>query len=121
MREIMALVENTIPRVLYHATYAPYLPSIEDHGIGGKPGLKNYDASEDGIVYLATSRNVAVSYAEVSEEVPEAFLEQIVVLAVAVSDLDPSKLAADRNVHMDEPEHGQTFEYHGVIKHFRVL
>lgn len=109
------------PQILYHATYAPYLVSIREHGIGGQSGIKNYEDSENGIVYLATDRNIAISYAETSEQVPEDFLENIVVLSVNLASLDASKLRIDRNVQTENPEQNQTFEYHGVIRQFEVL
>lgn len=97
---------------LYHATYRPLLKSIEKHGLGGSGAVAKWEDSEPGVVYLATSPEVAESYAESSEIVPEEWLDEIVILSVPVSMLDATKLHVDRNV---QDNSGDTLEYHGVI------
>lgn len=95
---------------LYHATYEPLLDSIMASGLG-TTSKTNWEDSKPGVVYLARDPNVARSYAETSEKVPEEWLDQITVLKIRVSDLDPGKLFSDENVIDD---HG-TLEYHGTI------
>ena len=104
--------EDTTPQVLYHATYRPLLKSIKQHGLGGDKAQAKWEDSKPGVVYLATDPNVAESYAESSDVVPDEWLDQIVVLKVNASQLDQSKLKLDRNVLDNE---GDTLEYHGVI------
>ena len=99
--------------VLYHATYAPLLQSIQQNGLGG-PGSETtqWDDSVPGVVYLATDPDIAESYAESSDIVDEDWLDEIVILAVRIDNLDRSKLQIDQNVLDNE---GDTLEYHGII------
>ena len=97
---------------LYHATYRPLLKSIKAHGLGGDRAQAKWEDSKPGVVYLALDPNVAESYAESSNVVPEDWLDQIVILKIAASKLDKSRLFVDQNVQDNE---GDTLEYHGVI------
>jgi hypothetical protein len=106
------LDESSTPSILYHATYRPLLKSIKQHGLGGDKAQAKWEDSKPGVVYLATDPNVAESYAESSDVVPDEWLDQIVVLKVNASQLDQSKLKLDRNVIDNQ---GDTLEYHGVI------
>ena len=99
-------------RNLYHATYRPLLDSIKKHGLGATK-RQNYADSKQGVVYLARNPDVAMSYAETSEAVPDEWLNQIVVLKINTTQLDPNKLFIDRNVQDND---GTTLEYRGVIK-----
>lgn len=103
--------------MMYHATYRPYLASIQAWGLGGAPEEvpRNYEDSQAGLVYLATTRDVAVSYAETSDVVPVAWLDDIVVLSIDVGQLNTADLHPDRNVRLDDTQEPQTYEYHGVI------
>lgn len=97
---------------LYHATYKPRLKKIMAHGLGGAPKIKrNWSDSKEGVVYLAYDPNVAESYAETAEEVPESYLDQIIILKIDINQLDKEKLTRDENVIDGE----DTLEYHGVI------
>lgn len=101
--------------MLYHATYACYLQSILDEGLGAKQP-KNWDFSEDGRVYFAYDRDVAESFAEISEEAPSEVLKSgIVILVVNEADLDGNKFYPDRNMLMDEEENAVSIAYQGVI------
>lgn len=102
---------------MYHATYQPHLASILEWGLGGAPAAppRNYPDSRPGVVYLATSADLARSYAETSDEVPDEWLDAIVVLAVDTAQLDPKALAPDSNVRRSVNETPETFEYQGVI------
>ena len=100
-----------IPSVLYHATYKPRLKSIKLKGLGAG-GKRNWEDSQRGVVYLALDPNVAESYAETSDMVPEEWLDQIVILKISTAGLDPNKFGIDSNV---QDNSGDTVEYHGVI------
>jgi hypothetical protein len=102
---------------LYHATYRPLLKSIEEHGLGGSGAVAKWEDSVRGVVYLASSPEVAESYAESSDLVPEKWLDEIVILRIPVSSLDESKLHIDRNV---QDNSGDTLEYHGVIPYTNI-
>ncbi len=101
---------NENEEFLYHATYKPLMSSIKTKGLGAT-GRTNWEDSKPGVVYLACDPDVAESYAETSERVPEEWLEQIVVLKTRTSDLEQEKLFSDENV-IDGQD---TVEYHGVI------
>ena len=104
--------ENVNPQILYHATYRPLLKSIKQHGLGGDKAQAKWEDSKPGVVYLSTDPDVAESYAESSDVVPEEWLDTIVILKIDASKLDQSKLMTDQNV-LDNS--GDTLEYHGVI------
>jgi hypothetical protein len=110
-------VNLTVPRILYHATYQPLLKSILDSGLGSAKARKNWEGSVPGVVCLADDKDVAESYAEISELVPEAWIDQIVILKVDTVGLDKSLFFVDRN-NQDE----NTVEYRGVIppKHLTI-
>ena len=101
-----------VPSVLYHATYRPLLKSIKQHGLGGDKAQAKWEDSKPGVVYLALDPNVAESYAETSEAVPNEWLDEIVILKISTAGLNLSKLKVDANV-IDNA--GDTLEYHGVI------
>lgn len=96
---------------LYHATYRPLLKSIQDKGLGNTTQSQWTD-SQPGVVYLARDSEVARSYAEAAESVPEEWLDQIVLFKINLADLDPKLLHVDRNV---QDNTGDTLEYHAVI------
>lgn len=102
---------------LYHATYRAYLGSILTHGLGGAspPVPANYEDSEAGVVYLADCPEVARSYAESAEHVPEAWLDDIVVMRVRSASLEPGRLSPDANVRCEPDEPVSTFAYRGVV------
>jgi len=108
------VTENTsnLPQYLYHATYRPLLKSIKKTGLGGSGAQAKWEDSKPGVTYLALDPNVAESYAETSDVVPEEWLDEIIILKISTSGLDTSKLHTDRNVQDNE---GDTLEYHGVI------
>lgn len=100
-----------LPDILFHATYEPRLKSIQEHGLGATD-LKNWDDSKFGVVYLAVSSDVARSYAETSDMVPEDWLDTIVVLRINTALIDRDRLAIDGNVLDND---GDTLQYEGVI------
>ena len=103
---------NNVPLTLYHATYSPLLKSINQHGLGGDKAQPNWEDSKPGVVYLALDKNVAKSYAEASDVVPDDWIDKIVILKIATAGLDPNKFNIDSNVQDNE---GDTLEYHGII------
>ena len=120
---------SRIPSILYHATYRPYLDSILKKGLQSGISPANWEFSEN-VVYLSSDIDEAISYTETSDIVPEDYLDQIVILAIDVSQLDVSKLVIDENVlynmpldtstednirNKNIPDKESLFEYHGVI------
>lgn len=61
---------------------------------------------------MADSPEYAESFAEISEEVPEEWTDDIIILQIKTKDLDISKIQIDRN--NDDVEY-PTYEYHGII------
>lgn len=105
--------ENSIQSpYLYHATYKPLLKKIKEHGLDTRMSKKAWEDSIPGYVYLALEPDVAFSYAESSDEVPEEWIDKIIVLKINRESLDQSKLFIDQNVIDNE---GDTLEYRGVI------
>ena len=102
--------------VLYHATYKPLLKSIQKNGLGGSGAQTNWEDSKPGVVYLAKDPDVAYSYAETNDVVPDSWLDQIVILTIPINNLNLNKLHNDENVIDDD----STFEYHGIIKNFTI-
>lgn len=96
---------------LYHATYTPLLDSIKKTGLGGTTQTY-WEDSKPGTVYLSIDKDVAISYAEANENIPEDWLDQIVVLIIPFDKLDPDYLEIDQNVQDNE---GVTLEYHKII------
>ena len=111
---------DEFPEKLYHATYRPLLDEILHYGLipGGKD-IQNFDWSNK-FVYLAEEPENAISFVETSENenIPEEWLEQIVVIEIDVSKLDLSKMSPDENWNPSTGE-GETgyhsFQYNGVI------
>lgn len=101
---------------LYHATYKPLLKNIQARGLGGSGAQTQYPDSKPGVVYLAKDPEVAISHAETNDIVPDEWIDNIVVLAVDIDNLDPDKLHDDENIIDDY----STMEYHGVIKNFSL-
>jgi hypothetical protein len=112
IRLIDLLKESTSLDILYHATYKPLLKKIQADGLDTTKSKKAWEDSKPGLVYLAKDIDVAGSYAEASEMVPDSYIDNIVVLHIDESKLDPNKLSTDTNVQDNE---GDTLEYAGVI------
>ena len=96
-------------KVVYHATYKPYWEEIKKEGFI-KPGKHSNWGDEfktKNNIYLSKDYYNALSYAETAEEVPEEFLDQIVVL-----EIDADKLDVD---HLD-PDHNQVYDYDGEVQ-----
>lgn len=103
------IIEASDP--LYHATYRPFLDSIRKNGLGGKGAQTQWEDSKPGYVYLAKDPEVAMSHAEANEEVPDEYIDNIVVLKIDTNKLDPNNLEDDPNIIEDD----STLAYKGVI------
>lgn len=112
------LQEANVPSILYHATYKPLLAKIKQDGLDTTKSKKAWEDSKPGLVYLATDIDVAGSYAEASEMVPDSYIDNIVILHIDTSKLDPTKLSIDKNVQDNE---GDTLEYSGVIPYSAII
>jgi cytidylate kinase len=106
-----SLFENAVTPMLYHATYKPFLNSIMKNGLGGSGAQTQWEDSKPGYVYLAKDPVVAVSHAEANEEVPDEYIDDIVVLSIDASQLDQDNLENDPNVMDDD----STLAYKGII------
>lgn len=100
------------PASLYHATYKPLVLKIKTEGLGGNSAKANWPDSKKGVTYWAKSADIAYSYAETSESVPEDWLDQIVVFECKIENFDLKKLFLDPNVIENDDA---TFEYHGIM------
>ena len=109
---------------LYHATYRPYWEEIQKDGfISGGKHCNWQDLSKANLIYLARDPEVAYSYCETSDSVPEEFLDQIVVLQIDINKLNIDSLNIDENVSYsydgptdpDYPDTWQEFQYEEKI------
>ena len=103
--------EKILDTNFYHATYRPLMDNIIKKGLGAT-AKTNWEDSKPGVVYLASDRNVAESYAETSDNVPDEWLDDIIIIKIPSSSLDKSKIFKDENVRNND---NTTIEYHGVI------
>lgn len=98
---------------LYHATYKPYWEEIQRTGfiVPGKHSnwpdmFKTYR-----YIYLSTDYDNAYSYAETAENVPEEYLNQIVVLEIDADKLDIDHINADENqIYDSDEDEGRSIE-----------
>ena len=100
------------PQKLYHATYKALLPKIKEEGLGGVSSKPNWEDSKSGVTYWAISDDIAFSYAESSELVPEEWLDEIIIFECDINNFDLSKLFIDKNVIDND---NITFEYHSIM------
>ena len=111
-----SLNEDINKKYLYHATYKQFLKSIKEKGLGNTNRRMWSDSKGRGVVYLASNYDEAYSYAETAEwlddrEDADDYVDNIIVFAIDVNELDKNKLFKDENV-LDGTT---TFEYHGII------
>lgn len=100
------------PNKLYHATYKALIPKIKSEGLGGKSAKPNWEDSKPGVTYWAKTEDIAYSYTETSENVPEEWLDEIIVFECAIENFDLSQLFIDKNVIENDDA---TFEYHKIM------
>lgn len=98
-------LSEMISGVYYHATYKPLLDSIMKNGLNNRISKKSWQGSGN-YVYLSTDKNVAESYAETSDVVPEEWLDQIIILKIDGNGLKKDKLSTDKN-----NKQGDTLQY----------
>jgi len=110
--KLKEILSNNI--FLYHATYKQYLDSIKKNGLNSELSKKNWEDSKKGYIYLATSKDIAISYAESSNSVPEEWLDEIIVLKINLKNLNKEKIESDSNV-IDSKNKNDTLQYKGVI------
>lgn len=119
LRDILQVKESVnVPPIVYHATYKPLFSKIKQNGLDTTKSKKAWEDSKPGLVYLATDIDVAGSYAEASEMVPDSYIDNIIVLHIDTSKLDLSKLSIDKNVQDND---GDTLEYNGVIPYDAIV
>jgi len=103
-----------VPDTFYHATYNALLPEIKKKGLDTRKVDLAWEDSKAGVVYLANDLDVAGSYAEAAEEMPDEIYDSgIVVLHIPSKALDLKKLHDDSNVRSGGAS--DTYEYHGQI------
>lgn len=107
-----------LPTKFYHATYKQKLANIKRFGLDNTRTIKAWDDSKTGTVYMCTDPNVAASYAEASDRVPDHYLDNIVILHIDTTKLDLDKLNLDENI-LDNK--GDSLEYNGVIPYSSIL
>jgi hypothetical protein len=108
--------KGIMSELLYHATFVSRLGSIKKLGLGGKQ-LKAWSFSIDGVVCFSDDPWVAMSYAEIADEISdEEYNTGIVVLAVNKGDLDTSLLSVDEN-----NSDGDTLQYAGIVPASKLL
>ena len=109
--ELLKTMNEAVIPMLYHATYKPFLDSIMKNGLGGSGAQTQWEDSKPGYVYLAKDPEVAISHAEANDEVPDEYIDNIVVLSIDASQLDSDNLEDDLNVIDDD----STLAYKGII------
>ena len=100
--------------ILYHATFRSKLRRIKDEGL--QPNKKkSWDISETGPVYLCEDAEMAFSFCECAEDVPDSVYESgIVVFAVNTSNLNHASLKIDQNIK-DQSNGSRCFTYSKAI------
>jgi len=114
--KLRRLLENKLPRYFYHATYKELIPSIKKKGLTSTIAKKSWSFSGN-YVYLSGDEFAAESYAEIADNVPEEWVDNIVVLEIPSKVLDPNKLDIDENNKSRD-----TWQYAGAIpwKYIRI-
>ena len=112
-------LEYSEGKYLYHATFIAFDKSIRSRGLRKNTEHKNWEDSKK-VVYLATSADIALSYAETAEDVSDEIYDSgIIIYQVEVKNLDDKKIKGDRAVRGSS---GDTIEYHADIpsRHLKV-
>lgn len=94
--KLRELLENVESEYLYHSTYRQLIPSIKRQGLNPNISKKSWSFSGN-YVYLSPDKDVAESYAETSDNVPEEYLDNIITLRVNRKDLNKNSLSVDEN------------------------
>ena len=111
-------LKEPLPPFLYHATFDALAREIETDGlIPNGRHFKNFEDIPWG-VYLTNDWGFAGSMVECSENknVPEDWWDEIVVIMIDTSKLDPVKFDRDPNVNIsDGDESVRSYIYKGMI------
>lgn len=102
-------LNEMVSKNYYHATYKPYLDSILKKGLTKSIAKKSWKGSGN-YVYLSINPDVAESYAETTDDVPEEFLDNIVVLKIDGDKLKRNLLQTD-----EKNKSGDTIQYNDDI------
>lgn len=73
--KLFEVVKKIKTEYLYHATYKPLLDSIKKDGLRPKVSNKSWNISAN-YIYLSPDKNVAESYAETSDTVPDSYIDK---------------------------------------------
>jgi hypothetical protein len=92
------MIIKHLPKILYHATFRHHKKSILKYGLDpSRIKKKTWDDCFSWFIYLSTNKEHALSYCEASDDVPEDWLDEIIVYEILTSDLDLSLLNFDPN------------------------
>lgn len=110
-------MKKSPPSILYHATFNALVPEIQQEGlISGGTFFKNFENKENG-VYLAFTPGFAISMVQSTENqnVPEKWLDEIVILSIDSKKLDKTKLDIDPYVSIPPDNTINSYIYRGNI------
>jgi hypothetical protein len=110
MIKLKELLEEPIPKYLFHATFNALIPNISSKGIvpGGEDYV-NFEGIEKG-VYLSNKADFAGSMVQNTENknIPEEWFDEIVICVIDTTKLDPRKFDIDPNIAPQEDEYDDT-------------
>lgn len=109
------------PFLLYHATYGAYLASIKQKGLIPRYHCVWKDCQYG--IYLASDEEEAISYPETTDnpDIPDEYLDDIIVFEIKTSDLNLSKLSPDPHVIWGEnPLDYSTWIYRDSIPYVKL-
>ena len=109
LNKIIELLENKNKEYLYHASFRQLLPSIKKNGLNPRIESKSWSMSGN-YIYLSADKYVAESYAEIADNVPDSYLDNIIVFEIDKNLLNLDKLTMDTN-----NKAGDTYQYAGII------
>ena len=100
--------------VLYHATYAALQESIREHGLcRAQIRKKSWEDCSSEYIYLCLDADCAIAFCEASDDVPEQWLNEIILIAVDAEKLDICLFALDENII--NTERLTAYQYRGDI------
>lgn len=106
INQILILESNDF---FYHATYKPLLKKIFREGLNPNILKKSWKGSGN-FIYLSKDPHVAESYAETSMDVPDDYIDNVVILIIDAKMLDNNFLSIDSN-----NKAGDTYQYSKTI------
>jgi hypothetical protein len=123
LKSLLSEALNKVPDYLYHATFKALIPKIKHVGlIPGGEDFRNYENIEWG-VYLSDDYDFAGSMAETTENenVPEKWLDEIVVIMISTKNLNRSMFDVDPNIILWQNEDSHSFIYRGKIPPSEII